>query len=190
MKLYMIRHGESEANRERRHAGWAQVPLSEKGVLQAEAAGQKLKDISFDRVIASDLLRSRQTCEIALPGCTYEQSPLIREINVGKLSGSSAQECQAVYGDAYIENKLRQDFTPYGGENREMMIQRVSDFIGQAETFQAENIAVFTHEGVLRMTLELIFEIPQLKQKLLCGNCCISVFECTEGKWRLNAWNI
>ncbi len=190
MKLYMIRHGESEANRLRRHAGWGQVPLSEKGMLQAEAAGQKLKGIPFGRVIASDLKRAMQTCEIALPGCTYEKNPLLREISVGELSGRNAQECQALYGDAYIENKQRQDFTPYGGENREMLIRRAADFLRQAEQFQEEYVAAFTHEGVLRTVLEQILQAPRLRQRLLCGNCCIAVFEYTEGIWRLDGWNI
>ena len=190
MILYMIRHGESEANRKGIHAGWAQVPLTEKGKAQAEMAGNRLKGIAFDLVITSDLCRAVETCSLALPGCSFEQSSTIREINVGTLSGKSADECKLIYGEDYLTNKQRQDYTPYGGENREMLAARVADFLQSMEIRYDGTIAVFTHEGVLRTALEQILSAPRLSKRLLCDNCCISVFEYTNGIWRLNAWNI
>ena len=190
MLLYMIRHGESVANHVRGHAGWGQVPLTSLGEEQARAIGVRLKGIVFDRIISSDLLRARQTCELALPGCSYEMTPLIREINVGSLSGKTAAECESIYGTDYLENKYQQDFTPYGGENREMLIERVTRFMTSAESFTEKTVAVFTHEGVLRVSMEFVTQAPRLRQRLYCGNCCIGVFEYLDGHWRLNAWNI
>lgn len=75
MELYAIRHGQSAANAVQAHAGWAQVPLTELGREQAAKTGELLKGMEFDRVIVSDLLRAKETAQIALPGRNFEQDP-------------------------------------------------------------------------------------------------------------------
>ncbi len=190
MLLYMIRHGESVANHLRGHAGWAQVPLTPLGIEQAQAAGDRLKGVAFDRIISSDLLRAKQTCEFALPGREYETNPLIREINVGSLSGKTAAQCEEIYGSSYTENKAIEDFTPYDGENRDMLIERVSRFMTSTESFTEEAVAVFTHAGVLRAAFEFVTQAPRSRHRLYCGNCCIGIFEFLDDHWRLRGWNI
>ena len=61
MDLYMIRHGESLANFTGTHAGWAPVPLTEKGEAQAEAARRHVRNLTFDRLYVSDVRRRRRT---------------------------------------------------------------------------------------------------------------------------------
>ena len=190
MLLYLIRHGESIANRDRCHGSWMQVPLSPAGMEQAKQAGEKLKDTPFDRVFASDLKRAMQTCEIAMPGRAYETSSLLREINCGRLDGKTRDECRAEYGDLYTGSLERQDYTPFGGENRDMLQKRVSGFLKQLELADADTVAVFGHFGTLRSVAELVLQVPSLKGRLLCPNGCISIFEFRDGVWRLNAWNI
>ena len=190
MLLYMIRHGESEANAAGLHAGWSQTPLSPKGREQAVRAGEKLKGIPFDRVVSSDLLRARQTCELALPGFSYETSPLLREIGVGDLSGKSAAACSALYGEAYLEHKKAQDFTPFGGEDLSMLKRRVAEFLSLVEASGSELTAVFAHAGTLRAAGEAILGAPRLMHRVLCSNCCLCIFEYKDGIWRLNAWNV
>ena len=60
MKLYMIRHGESTANAEGKHAGWGQIPLTDKGRDDARHAGTLLEGVTFDRVYVSDLLTTNE----------------------------------------------------------------------------------------------------------------------------------
>ena len=76
--------------------GWLDVHLADKGKDDAKKAGDFLKRISFDKIYSSDLIRARETAEIAIPGCRYEISELLREINVGSLAfqpfGSSTSE--------------------------------------------------------------------------------------------------
>lgn len=190
MILYMIRHGESKTNAIRYHAGWAQTPLSEKGIEQARKAGEKLRLISFDRIYSSDLKRAMQTCELALPGREYEPTPLLREISVGSLSGKSIAQCEALYGAAYFENKARRDFTPYGGENGDMQLDRVRQFKKSLESINEGCIAAFCHGGTLRAMLDLVMDQPMKREHIACVNCCIAVFEYTENTWRMLGWNI
>ena len=68
MKLYIVRHGESETNRKGLWTGWLDVALTDKGIADAERVRDTLRGIKFDKVYSSDLQRARVTCEIALPG--------------------------------------------------------------------------------------------------------------------------
>ena len=86
MKLYLIRHGESETNLAGHYTGWSQVNLTPKGVRDAEGIRPTLEGIKFDKIFSSDLIRAMTTAETAIPGCTYETTHLLREVNVGNLA--------------------------------------------------------------------------------------------------------
>lgn len=154
MLLYMIRHGESTANEKKLHAGWAQIPLTPKGTEDAKNAGARLNGISFDKVYSSDLLRALQTAELALPGTVAEKCELLREINVGILSGKSAEECFNLYGERYINDKAVHDFTFWNGENHSMHLNRVKKFLEMLSKQPFENVAAFCHNGTIKCALE------------------------------------
>lgn len=190
MLMYAVRHGQSEANAGRVHSGWAQVPLTEEGIRDAELAGCFLRERSIERVIASDLLRAVQTAQIALPSVPLTLTSRIREIHVGSLSSRSAAECHAQYGEDYLINKKKRDFTSYGGENWAMLSERVRKFQKETERFAEENIAVFTHEGPLRAMLEAVLDCRIDPSHLPSRNGMIAVFEWTGAVWRLRGWNV
>ena len=96
MKIYFVRHGESVNNITGRYTGWMDIDLTDKGREDALRARALLKDLSFDRVYASDLKRARETAEIALPGVSYEVTPLIREIDVGDVAGTRFADAATV----------------------------------------------------------------------------------------------
>ena len=86
MKLYMVRHGETECNVNRVYYGSLDVPITENGRRQAEAVGDMLCDVVFDKVIVSGLCRTRQTAEAILSRQTSSaeicQAPAFNEILV------------------------------------------------------------------------------------------------------------
>ena len=190
MRIYVIRHGQSEANLHRIHGGWAQVPLTERGLSQAAAAGQRLKGLDFDKVIVSDLLRAQQTAVNALPGYEYQSDWRIREIHIGSLEGRKMAECEAELGADYIARRKIWDFTPYGGENLSKMQLRVSKFMDDLEK-EPENaqIAVVCHEGTMLCMLRHVMgcNLPYLSA--FADNCSVCVFTHKEGHWILNKWN-
>lgn len=190
MLVYAIRHGESEANAGQIHAGWSQTPLTEKGKAQAKVAGEKLKGVRFDRVVSSDLRRAVQTCENALPGVLYETDALLRENNVGTLTNIAVTECEQRYGEAYRENRRQMDFTAYGGENQDMLLERAGRFLDGVAQSNCETMAVFTHAGLLRAMLSYVTGVRQQNERFACKNCCIAIFEFDGKDWRLNAWGI
>lgn len=190
MKVYVVRHGQSEGNRLDLHCGWSHTPLSELGHQQAKGANGYLKDIPFDQIYCSDLPRAIQTAQDALPGCQLILSDLIREIGVGTLANRPMAECAAEYGVQYDQSVRNQDFSAYGGETQEQMRQRVQTFIRGLETLEGmDNVAVFGHEGTVNQMLNYTVGHDVLLEHLQVENASASVFEYNNGCWRLLHWN-
>ena len=78
MKVYIVRHGETENNKKGVWTGWNDIPLTKKGEEDAARLGKLLKDIPFDAVFASDLQRACKTAEIAIPNCDYKTNEKLR----------------------------------------------------------------------------------------------------------------
>lgn len=188
MKLYIVRHGQSEANRLHAHAGWAPTPLTELGMEQARSVGARLAHIRFEKVYVSDILRARQTAQLALPGYEYLLDERIREFGVGELAGKLVADCMVLLGEAYRESAAVMDFVAYGGENTEMVQERVNRFMRDMEQEAAEGrerIAVVSHDGPICCMVRYALQCDVQKKHLLVGNASVTVLEYQEGNWRL-----
>lgn len=183
----MIRHGESEANFTNTHAGWGDYRLTERGRTEAEAVGKIIRGIIFDKVYASDLPRAVETQEIALPEVEAEKTSLIREINVGILSGLAISECESKYGEAYLTNRSNMNFKPYGGENLDDLSHRARSFMTLLENSPYQTVAAFSHGGFIKALFKNIVGV--YPYALSCSNCGVCVFEFSKGKWKIVNWN-
>ena len=184
MKVWVIRHGESEANRNGLLTGWLDVPLTEKGREEAMLVNQLLSGVRFDKIYSSDLLRAKSTAEIALPGWAYETLPALREINVGTIAG---QPLTVVRGED-IRSLTKEGYGAFGGESRAEFRERVAAFMKTIEGEGCENIAVFAHAGVIRNFLDIALGIVHDRSKICCNNCAVAIFECRHSAWRLYSW--
>jgi 2,3-bisphosphoglycerate-dependent phosphoglycerate mutase len=108
-KLVLIRHGESEWNRENRFTGWKDVDLSEKGKEEAHAAGKLLKaeGFTFDEAYTSVLKRAIRTLwiildEMDLMWIPETKSWLLNERHYGALQGLNKAETAAQYGEEQV----------------------------------------------------------------------------------------
>lgn len=189
MKLFVIRHGESLANKERFLASQTDVDLSEKGIQDAEKAREILKEVRFDRVYSSDLRRAVHTAEIALPGASIEKITLAREIDIGSLTGKYFTEC-AEYGETWTKARENLDFSPFGGECAAEVRKRARTFLEHIEKEDGENIALFTHAWFTRCLLDEVMGMELPRKKYSCRNCSVAVFEFADGEWKLFSWNM
>lgn len=189
MKVYLIRHGQSEGNISGRHNAWSQVSLTEKGKADAAMAGRLLKGIHFDKVYTSDLIRTIQTKEIALPDAEYEVLPLLREVCVGNLLGRKITDCIEEYGEPYNINRYNTDYSPYGGESREDLHKRILEFFSMLEKTDYENVAVFGHGTYFHCIFSAFTGILYDSRQFPCYNGSVSVMEFKDGFWRLESWN-
>jgi 2,3-bisphosphoglycerate-dependent phosphoglycerate mutase len=108
-KLVLLRHGESQWNRENRFTGWRDVPLSEKGVEEAREAGRRLKaaGFQFDRAHTSYLKRAITTLWHALQELDQCWIPVrndwrLNERHYGALTGLDKAETAALHGEAQV----------------------------------------------------------------------------------------
>jgi 2,3-bisphosphoglycerate-dependent phosphoglycerate mutase len=109
-RVVLLRHGESDWNRENRFTGWTDVDLSDKGRAEARAAGEILKaeGFSFDRAYTSVLKRAIRTLwivldEMDLMWIPVERSWRLNERHYGALQGLDKAETAAKFGDAQVK---------------------------------------------------------------------------------------
>jgi|SRR5262245_14196961 len=109
-KVVLLRHGESEWNRENRFTGWTDVDLSDKGLAEAREAGRLMKDagLTFDVAFTSVLRRAIKTLDIALDGMDLLWIPVIKhwrlnERHYGALQGLNKAETAARHGESQVK---------------------------------------------------------------------------------------
>jgi len=184
MKIYVIRHGESENNLNEKWTGWYDTPLTEKGREDAKAAGEILCGVSFDKIYASDLSRAMNTARIAIPNCEFEVSPLLREVNIGSLENKPSK----ILNDEQLSRVFANGYGDFGGESNEEFFNRVVSFARGLESSGYENVALFTHAGWLRRMLNFVIGLTMPRQNVVCNNCTVGIFEYKNGAWRLYSW--
>lgn len=153
MNIYLLRHGETEENKNKYYYGKLNVELNETGKLQAEKAGEMLKGIKFDSIYISERKRTRETALLALGNKQHKfmEDSRINEINFGEFEGKNYKEIQEKYPLEYEEwNNNWQQFAPPGGESYQTFYLRVESFIKDLLEIDNENILIVTHGGVVR----------------------------------------
>jgi len=106
--LVLLRHGESQWNLENRFTGWVDIPLSPKGEMEANQAGEKLKGYKFDKGYTSVLRRAIDTMDIVLNIIDQKNLPLERdkalnERHYGALQGLNKADIGKQYGDDQLK---------------------------------------------------------------------------------------
>jgi 2,3-bisphosphoglycerate-dependent phosphoglycerate mutase len=153
-KLYLVRHGQSEWNKQNLFTGWVDIPLSQEGIAEALKVGDILKNINFDVVFTSNLIRAEMTAMLLLmknkwqkvPYRVHEQggdfyqihdqailekmlpiyqSPTLNERMYGKLQGMNKDVARKNYGEEQVQLWRRSyDLSPPSGESLEMTKKR------------------------------------------------------------------
>lgn len=189
MKVYMIRHGQSEANVKRVYGGQCQIPLTAAGEEEAVRAGRLLEGITFDKVYTSDLIRAIRTQELCYPAEEVERLALIREMDVGELAGKPFEQCAEIYGKEFEADRVRANYVPYGGEDRTMVYRRAQEFMKLLEENPQDKVAVFSHNGFICAFCRAVMGVDPEAVKLFTNNCAVSTFVYEDGNWKVETWN-
>ena len=152
--LYLVRHGETDWNREKRWQGHHDRPLSELGRSQASAAARRLAGEQLTRVYSSDLKRAWETAQMIAEVCGLDAraDPALREVDVGNWAGLTRAEAKERFPKAYA--RRRAGGTGWeGGETYEQMGGRVSAYVTRLldGTGSSERLALVCHSGVIRV---------------------------------------
>ena len=147
-------------------------------------ANRIVSTANFDKIYSSDLSRAKRTAEIALPGCEYETTALLREINVGTIAGKPLD----VVLDSNHRPMNSDGYGRFGGESKDEFRDRILAFMKILESENCENIAVFSHAGVIRKFLDIVLGMEHDRKKICCNNCTVAIFEHSHSNWRLHSW--
>lgn len=181
--IYWLRHGQSLGNLERRFLGHTDLPLTDHGRRQADAAADYLASRGIDRIYSSDLLRARQTAEPLAErlGLTVHTLDSLREIDAGLWEGQTFTEILCRWGEDY--HLFRADIgisTPTGGESTQHAADRVfAAATALAEKEAGHTLLVTSHAAVTCMfTARVLGLAPaEVKRLRLPSNASLSVFE-------------
>jgi broad specificity phosphatase PhoE len=156
-KFIMVRHGESEANRDRVFATSGDVPLTDAGRMQAhESAGRIAKSFKPVRVVSSTFLRARQSAEIIaaelhLPAQVFEG---IHERNLGCLKGEPyAKHFELALQDPAYDPIRKWLWRPPEGESYEDVRQRVVPAFDRLRALYPDEELVIVSHGAVMLSL-------------------------------------
>lgn len=166
MELYLVRHGETESNKQKRYQGWMESPLSERGLKQAERVGLFLGLKNIEVLYCSDLKRALHTARVigACCGLKPEVTPLLREIYFGRWEGLTYNEIEAAWGEE-IRRWFDDPFTRAApdGETMEQVCNRMLAFLDQLflNNPDCRQAAVVSHGGSIRALLQHILKLDR-----------------------------
>ena len=140
--IYIVRHGQTKYNVEGRYGGRIDIPLNNNGIKSAKELRDKFKNVKFDYVICSPLIRTQQTAKIITNKSLILDERLIERDN-GELEGKLKSEIQELpdFNDPN-ENK-------YNIESITNFRNRIEDFFCEIdEKYKGKNVLIVTHAGV------------------------------------------
>jgi probable phosphoglycerate mutase len=163
-ELILVRHGETDWNRELRFQGQSDVPLNAVGHEQARRVGGCLAGETVHQLVCSDLTRTRQTAMPAALQLGLDSLPdaALREQNFGVVDGLRIEDIKAQFPDALQQwVKFQADYAFGGGESTRHFHARVMQALRRlAEAYPAQTLLVVTHGGVLDMVYRTARALP------------------------------
>ena len=178
-QLVLVRHAETEWNRDRRIQGHTDIGLSPQGYEQARRLAWRLAGEPIRAVYASDLSRALQTAEplAAALGLPVRTTPLLREVSFGAWEGLTISEVEAGWPDEYAA--WRQDSVrsrPPQGEQIEELQRRTLAAVAEiVSAYPGESVAVVAHGGSVKSILCGLMGFPlSVWRRLRVDNTSIS----------------
>ncbi|MGL4254596.1 MAG: histidine phosphatase family protein [Fusobacteriaceae bacterium] len=195
-KLILVRHGETELNREKKFFGWLDPSLNKTGKHQAFLAGKKIEKIlegkESVKIYTSPLKRALETCgEMRIDKFTKEIAHDLKEINFGIFEGLSYEEILEKYPqESKVAFTQWEDYDFQIGESPRKLQGRVISFIERELDLKGINIIV-THWGVINSILSYFFSKDlEAYWKFSLKNGGIALIDFNEGFPVLEGFNI
>jgi len=188
-QLLLVRHGETDWNRDGRFQGHADPPLNDAGRAQARTLAENLAGERIDFVYTSDLVRARETAEIvaARLGAEIVARSELREIDVGEWEGLTWTEIE----ERHPEGARSWQEHGYGwksGETYDQLGERIIGALRQiAADHPAQRVLVVGHGGTVRATRAFIegLSVPDSRRRSpAIGNCEVFRVVAEEGGFR------
>ncbi|WP_335869893.1 histidine phosphatase family protein [Bacillus sp. 2205SS5-2] len=183
--LYLVRHGLTDWNREKRYLGHTDRDVIVEELEQLSSLKKEIGRLRFHYVYSSDLVRCLSTLDFLDLSVTYCEDARLRELNFGEWEGKTFEELKdfSLYHE-WINNW--EQTSPPKGESGIAFQQRVNSCVEEMlETIDSANILIVTHGGVIRYLLSkfkasnFFWESPVVKH----GQCLAVRLVEREGGW-------
>ncbi|NJK59530.1 MAG: histidine phosphatase family protein [Oscillatoriales cyanobacterium SM2_1_8] len=187
-RLLLVRHGETQWNREKRFQGQIDIPLNERGRWQAEQVAHFLQDVPIDRAFSSPLLRPKATAEAILrfhPGVSLTLVKDLQEISHGRWEGKLEAEIEAEFPGELARWQTMPETVPMpDGETLNQVWERVA--IAWQEMVAAvppgQTAVVTAHDAVNKAILCQLFGLgPERFWTFKQGNGGVNVVDYVKG---------
>ncbi|WP_337013191.1 2,3-diphosphoglycerate-dependent phosphoglycerate mutase GpmB [Pantoea sp. AS142] len=193
LQVYLVRHGETVWNAERRIQGQSDSPLTEKGEQQAWQVGERVKHLGITHIIASDLGRTRRTAEIIANacGCPVTLDARLRELNMGvlekrPLEGLTAEEEQ---WRATLVNGTEGGRIPEGESMTEMATRMYAALNACLDLPAGSRPLLVSHGMALGSLVSMILGLPAYaERRLRLRNCSLSRVDYQQSAWLAEGW--
>ena len=155
MKLYVIRHGQTNCNKENKYNCRYDEDINETGIMQAKEASNNVKKLEIDLIICSPLKRAKQTMDLInvnnVP-VTYDDRIIEREGGILTLTTVDSEFDENEYHNYYSKKTVE------GLETLPNLLKRVFSFLDELkEKYQNKNILIVTHDSIGR-AIQFYFE--------------------------------
>lgn len=189
MKLYLIRHGQTNWNLQRKIQGTTDIPLNETGIAQAHEVGRKLLELkdkyTIDTIFCSHLQRAHKTAEIIASYLNVPCAPAegLHELNLGAFEGKTWDEGRAEFPEAYDAwySNRRYAPAPGGGESYQASYERCAAAIRREAAKlprDTRGMAVVSHGGTIFATIAAITNTDfEDMGKYVIGNLSVTVVD-------------
>lgn len=178
--FYIIRHGETDYNKNGRFQGQLDIPLNDDGRRQAGMIAARMAAVKLDMIYTSDLMRAEETARIIAGGRPVTLEPRLREIHVGQVMGMSRTEIERDLPEAWAQIRQDRDDIPFpGGESpADVQVRAMAALADMADRYPSGHVAVVTHGGVLKTIVAGIFGATEgFRSKIVLDNCSLTLVE-------------
>ncbi len=198
MEIYLMRHGETKWNKERRLQGGSDIELNENGIRLAEITSEKMCEINFDKVYSSPLKRAHKTAEIIVAGrdIPIYTNSLISEISFGEWEGIPDVELTENGKDfKYFFKSPELYRAPKSGESLEALCERAAKFMSEVIEPEVQNcnrILIVAHGAINSALMTYIRNTKEIKDFWGDGlqkNCGVNVIDYSDNKYRILDYN-
>ena len=192
MKLYLVRHGQTDWNVEGRVQGHTDIELNARGQLESDLLRDRFEFIPVKRIYSSDLKRCRYAAErIALAtGAPLEFREDLRERCMGEWEGKPFDELRTYFVKLEsLQNVMYADIAPTGGESLTHVRNRLKFFLTEMLK-SPDDTLILTHGGICAAFLKLLLSAPpEVGKSFIFGNTSVTLLErLSSGIWRLQQY--
>lgn len=195
MEIYIVRHGETLWNRDKRLQGSTDIALSDYGRELAVETGQNLSHIQFDKVFSSPLQRAYETAGLILPGQKDEiiTDDRIRELNFGIYEGKTMPELKSD-PDGYFQyffDAPEKYQAPAQGESLTHLCERAADFLTEVIEPLADTcsrIMIVAHGAInkaMMMHVKNERDLSRFWAGNLQRNCNVIILDYSRNKYKI-----